>query len=71
MISFYLGLGLLLYKFKKIISSQPILSGLTMNHSGFDTPSRSSEFLFLKNWRDLHFDEHLLSRIFKRLKMCK
>ena len=28
-------------------------------------------FFFLKNRRDLHFNEHLLTRIFKKLISCK
>ena len=34
--------------------------------SWFDTHSRSTDFFSLKNWRDIQFDEHFLSRILSK-----
>ena len=60
-VRFYLGLGLLLYSFKSNQSTtgnpqrrSGVGDGLQALRSRFDSYSRSSEFFFLKNWRDLH-----------------
>ena len=60
-VRFYLGLGLLLYSFKSNQSRtgnpqrrSGVGDGLQALRSRFDSYSRSSEFFFLKNWRDLH-----------------
>ena len=75
-VSFYLGLGLLLYTLNQTNPRQVILSGVNGNDVGdglqtvrsrFDSYSTSSDCFSLKNWRDLHFHEHLLSRNFKGL----